>query len=60
MGQQSRLLTYGIPYKPDSPVLIGKPISNTQIYIVNKKMELVPIGVSGEICIGGAVWPGDI
>ncbi|QEM10872.1 non-ribosomal peptide synthetase [Mucilaginibacter rubeus] len=33
--------------------LIGSPVSNTQIYIRNKEGELSPIGVPGEICIGG-------
>ena len=32
---------------------IGKPIANTQIYIVDKYMKLVPIGVTGELCIAG-------
>jgi amino acid adenylation domain-containing protein len=32
---------------------IGKPIHNTYIYILNKQMQLVPIGVEGEIYIGG-------
>jgi thioesterase domain-containing protein/acyl carrier protein len=38
----------------NAPVLIGKPISNTVIYIINEIHELLPIGVIGEICIGGA------
>lgn len=33
---------------------IGKPIANTQIYIVDPNFELVPIGISGEIIIGGS------
>lgn len=33
---------------------IGKPIANTQIYIVDKFMNIVPIGVTGELCIAGA------
>ncbi|MHA4842637.1 amino acid adenylation domain-containing protein [Flavitalea antarctica] len=37
-----------------SPILIGKPISNTQIYILTGELELVPVGVAGEICIAGA------
>ncbi len=32
---------------------IGKPISNTQIYIINKENKLQPIGVPGELCIAG-------
>lgn len=32
---------------------IGKPIANTQIYIVDKFMQLVPIGITGELCIAG-------
>ncbi len=40
--------------KDKVPVLIGKPIANTKIYIVSTENNLVPIGVLGEICIGGA------
>ena len=32
---------------------IGKPIDNTQIYILGEQSQLAPIGVTGEICIGG-------
>lgn len=37
----------------NSPVLIGAPISNTCFYITDKFNELVPIGVPGELLIGG-------
>ncbi|NOR45017.1 MAG: amino acid adenylation domain-containing protein, partial [Candidatus Delongbacteria bacterium] len=32
---------------------IGKPISNTQLFILSTHNSLQPIGVPGEICIGG-------
>ncbi|CAM1358895.1 Mycosubtilin synthase subunit C (fragment) [Tenacibaculum xiamenense] len=34
-------------------VLIGKPISNIQIYITDSNLNLQPMGVIGELCIGG-------
>jgi tyrocidine synthetase-3 len=33
---------------------IGKPIDNIQLYILDKKLRLSPLGVPGELCIGGA------
>ncbi|MDR3478763.1 MAG: amino acid adenylation domain-containing protein [Gammaproteobacteria bacterium] len=32
---------------------IGKPIFNTAVYVVDQYMHLVPIGVAGELLIGG-------
>jgi amino acid adenylation domain-containing protein/non-ribosomal peptide synthase protein (TIGR01720 family) len=33
---------------------IGKPISNTRIYILDPKRNPTPIGVPGELCVAGA------
>ena len=37
---------------PDK-VTIGTPIANTQIYILDTLGHLTPVGVAGELCIGG-------
>jgi tyrocidine synthetase-3 len=38
---------------PDAPILIGKPVSNTRIHILGKNNNQLPVGVIGEVCIGG-------
>jgi amino acid adenylation domain-containing protein len=38
---------------PDLPILIGRPLNNTRIYILDKNNKQLPIGVIGEVCIGG-------
>lgn len=38
----------------ESVIPIGKAVANTQIYVLNRKLEPQPIGIAGELYIGGA------
>jgi natural product biosynthesis luciferase-like monooxygenase protein len=38
----------------DARVTIGRPIANTDVYVVDARLRLAPIGVPGELLIGGA------
>ena len=39
--------------KEDNIITIGRPINNTQIYIINNHNALVETGKTGELCIAG-------
>ncbi len=37
-----------------SSVALGRPLINTQVYVLDQRMQLLPAGVVGELYIGGA------
>lgn len=45
---------YDVEDKTSSRVFpIGQPLPHVQVLIVNDKLEILPVGATGEICIGG-------
>jgi tyrocidine synthetase III len=45
--------TYPITQSYDTTIPIGKPINNSTAYILDKFDQPMPIGVYGELCVGG-------
>ncbi|TCP53869.1 amino acid adenylation domain-containing protein [Tumebacillus sp. BK434] len=40
--------------QPEEAVTVGRPLINGIVYLLDQNMQPVPVGVPGEICIGGA------
>ena len=44
---------YRCPNRELASVPIGKPVDNTQLYVLDQNLEMLPIGMPGELCVAG-------
>lgn len=51
---EATIWSSALDIRSSSSLSIGTPLNNEQIYILNESSKLQPIGVIGEICIGGS------
>ncbi|MES2889469.1 MAG: amino acid adenylation domain-containing protein [Pseudomonadota bacterium] len=42
------------PLDPQAPLPIGRPLPNTQVYLLDEDLQPVPIGLPGELFVAGA------
>ncbi|WP_143317979.1 non-ribosomal peptide synthetase [Clostridium sp. HBUAS56017] len=49
----STTYTVSSSWDKNTQLPIGKPVANSTAYIVDKNNNLLPIGVPGELCVGG-------
>ncbi|MFC2146790.1 amino acid adenylation domain-containing protein, partial [Acidobacteriota bacterium] len=52
--ENSVTTTANIGITPGNVSIVGKPISNNYIYILDENRELKPVGVPGELCVTGS------
>ncbi len=51
---ETTVYSTAVKIERNTPITIGRPIGNTQAYILDGSHNLVPIGIPGELYLGGA------
>lgn len=57
LTETTSVCSYSLPSEFDNevgPVPVGQPVTNVKIYILNSQLQPVPLGVPGELHVGGA------
>jgi len=53
------VVAYHVVTPDQAEIPLGRPIANTQLYVLSEHLELLPQGSAGELCVAGAgVGPG--
>jgi amino acid adenylation domain-containing protein/non-ribosomal peptide synthase protein (TIGR01720 family) len=51
--EASVCVSAGVCTADDTAPAIGKPIANVQVYLLDDRLRPVPLGATGELCVGG-------
>jgi amino acid adenylation domain-containing protein len=53
-GPTETTIWSAVAHVGSGPVSLGEPIANTELHVLDRRRELAPLGVSGELHIGGS------
>jgi amino acid adenylation domain-containing protein len=48
------VIFHEVPAEYTNPMPIGRPIANVRAVVVDRHLKLMPVGIAGELCLGGA------